>query len=84
MKLTDKKVILPLIIVIVTLSYYIALGVAFFYMAGVPSAAKIIALEVPGVMLGSALTILVQRIHYRRTDRKSEKANNNDTADTER
>ena len=43
-------------------SYYIAIGVIFAYMNGVPMLAKIIALVVPALLSGVAITVLIQRI----------------------
>ena len=42
--------------------YYIAIGVIFAYMNGVPMLAKIIALVVPALLSGVAITVLIQRI----------------------
>ena len=42
--------------------YYIAIGVIFAYMNGVPMLAKIIALVVPALLSGVAITVIIQRI----------------------
>ncbi len=62
MKTKTKKMIAPVIIVTLISIYYIAIGVIFAYMNGVPMLAKIIALVVPGIITGVAVTVLVQRI----------------------
>lgn len=62
MKTKTKKMIAPVIIVMLISVYYIAIGVIFAYMNGVPMLAKIIALVVPGILTGVAVTVLVQRI----------------------
>ena len=42
--------------------YYIAIGVTFAHMNGVPMLAQIIALVVPAFLSGVAITVLIQRI----------------------
>lgn len=54
--------IAPVVIVALISIYYIAIGVIFAYMNGVPMLAKIIALVVPALLLGVAITVLIQRI----------------------
>ena len=54
--------IAPVVIVAMISIYYIAIGVIFAYMNGVPTLAKIIALVVPALLTGVAITVLVQRI----------------------
>lgn len=54
--------IAPVVIVALISIYYIAIGVIFAYMNGVPMLAKIIALVVPALLSGVAITVLVQRI----------------------
>ena len=54
--------IAPVVIVALISSYYIAIGVIFAYMNGVPMLAKIIALVVPALLSGVAITVLIQRI----------------------
>ena len=62
MKTKTKKMIAPVVIVTLISIYYIAIGVIFAYMNGVPTLAKIIALVVPALLTGVAITVLVQRI----------------------
>ena len=62
MKTKTKKMIAPVVIVTMISIYYIAIGVIFAYMNGVPTIAKIIALVVPALLTGVAITVLVQRI----------------------
>ena len=54
--------IAPVVIVPLISIYYIAIGVIFAYMNGVPMLAKIIALVVPALLSGVAITVLIQRI----------------------
>lgn len=54
--------IAPVVIVALISIYYIAIGVIFAYMNGVPMLAKIIALVVPSLLSGVAITVLIQRI----------------------
>lgn len=54
--------IAPVVIVALISIYYIAIGVIFAYMNGVPMLAKIIALVVPALLSGVAITALIQRI----------------------
>ena len=54
--------IAPVVIVALISIYYIAIGVIFAYMYGVPMLAKIIALVVPALLSGVAITVLIQRI----------------------
>lgn len=54
--------IAPVVIVVLISIYYIAIGVIFAYMNGVPMLAKIIALVVPALLSGVAITVLIQRI----------------------
>ena len=54
--------IAPVVIVALISIYYIAIGVIFAYMNGVPMLAKIIALVVPALLSGVAITVLLQRI----------------------
>lgn len=54
--------IAPVVIVALISIYYIAIGVIFAYMNGVPMLAKIIALVVPAFLSGVAITVLIQRI----------------------
>ena len=54
--------IAPVVIVALISIYYIAIGVIFAYMSGVPMLAKIIALVVPALLSGVAITVLIQRI----------------------
>lgn len=54
--------IAPVVIVALISIYYIAIGVIFAYMNGVPMVAKIIALVVPALLSGVAITVLIQRI----------------------
>ena len=54
--------IAPVVIVALISIYYIAMGVIFAYMNGVPMLAKIIALVVPALLSGVAITVLIQRI----------------------
>ncbi len=54
--------IAPVVIVALISIYYIAIGVIFAYMNGVPMLAKIIALIVPALLSGVAITVLIQRI----------------------
>ena len=54
--------IAPVVIVAMISIYYIAIGVIFAYMNGVPMLAKIIALVVPALLSGVAITVLIQRI----------------------
>ena len=54
--------IAPVVIVALISIYYIAIGVIFAYMNGVPMLAKIIALVVPALLSGVAITVLIQRI----------------------
>lgn len=54
--------IAPVVIVALISIYYIAIGVIFAYMNGVPMLAKIIALVVPALLSGVAMTVLIQRI----------------------
>lgn len=61
-KSKTKKMVAPVIIVCVIAVYYIAIGVFFAYMKGVPMLAKIIALLIPGILTGVAVTVLIQRI----------------------
>ena len=53
--------IAPVVIVALISIYYIAIGVIFAYMNGVPMLAKIIALVVPALLSGVAITVLIQR-----------------------
>ena len=62
MKTKTKKMIAPGVIVALISIYYIAIGVIFAYMNGVPMLAKIIALVVPALLSGVAITVLIQRI----------------------
>ena len=62
MKTKTKKMIAPVVIVALISIYYIAIGVIFAYMNGVPMLAKIIALVVPALLSGVAITVLIQRI----------------------
>ena len=62
MKTKTKKMISPVVIVALISIYYIAIGVIFAYMNGVPMLAKIIALVVPALLSGVAITVLIQRI----------------------
>ena len=54
--------IAPVVIVALISIYYIAIGVIFAYMNGVPMLAKIIAMVVPALLSGVAITVLIQRI----------------------
>lgn len=54
--------IAPVVIVALISIYYIAIGVIFAYMNGVPMLAKIIALVVSALLSGVAITVLIQRI----------------------
>lgn len=54
--------IAPVVIVALISIYYIAIGVIFAYMNGVSMLAKIIALVVPALLSGVAITVLIQRI----------------------
>lgn len=54
--------IAPVVIVALISIYYIAIGVIFAYMNGVPMLAKIIALVVPALLSCVAITVLIQRI----------------------
>lgn len=54
--------IAPVVIVALISIYYIAIVVIFAYMNGVPMLAKIIALVVPALLSGVAITVLIQRI----------------------
>ena len=54
--------IAPVVIVALISIYYIAIGVIFAYMNGDPMLAKIIALVVPALLSGVAITVLIQRI----------------------
>lgn len=54
--------IAPVVIVALISIYYIAIGVIFAYMNGVHMLAKIIALVVPALLSGVAITVLIQRI----------------------
>ena len=54
--------IAPVVIVVLISIYYIAIGVIFAYMNGVTMLAKIIALVVPALLSGVAITVLIQRI----------------------
>lgn len=54
--------IAPVVIVALISIYYIAIGVIFAYMNGVPMLAKIFALVVPALLSGVAITVLIQRI----------------------
>ena len=54
--------IAPVVIVALISIYYIAIGVIFADMNGVPMLAKIIALVVPALLSGVAITVLIQRI----------------------
>ena len=54
--------IAPVVIVALISIYYIAIGVIFAYMNGVPMLAQIIALVVPALLSGVAITVLIQRI----------------------
>lgn len=54
--------IAPVVIVALISIYYIAIGVIFAYMNGVPMLAKIIGLVVPALLSGVAITVLIQRI----------------------
>lgn len=54
--------IAPVVIVALISIYYIAIGVIFAYMNGVPMLAKIIALVVPALLSGVEITVLIQRI----------------------
>lgn len=58
--------IAPVVIVALISIYYIAIGVIFAYMNGVPMLAKIIALVVPALLSGVAITVLIQRIKERK------------------
>ena len=49
--------IAPVVIVALISIYYIAIGVIFAYMNGVPMLAKIIALVVPALLSGVAITV---------------------------
>lgn len=62
MKTKTKKMIAPIIIVAIVSIYYIGIGVFFAYMEGVPTLAKIIALVVPALLTGVAVTVLIERI----------------------
>lgn len=62
MKTKTKKKIAPVVIVALISIYYIAIGVIFAYKNGVPMLAKIIALVVPALLSGVAITVLIQRI----------------------
>ena len=62
MKTKTKKMIAPVVIVALISIYSIAIGVIFAYMNGVPMLAKIIALVVPALLSGVAITVLIQRI----------------------
>lgn len=62
MKTKTKKKIAPVVIVALISIYYIAIGVIFAYMNGVPMLAKITALVVPALLSGVAITVLIQRI----------------------
>ena len=62
MKTKTKNMIAPVVIVALISIYYIAIGVIFAYMNGVPMLAKIIALVVPALLSGVAITVLIQRI----------------------
>ncbi len=62
MKTKTKKMIASVVIVALISIYYIAIGVIFAYMNGVPMLAKIIALVVPALLSGVAITVLIQRI----------------------
>lgn len=54
---------IALVVIVALISiYYIAIGVIFAYMNGVPMLAKIIALVVPALLSGVAITVLIQRI----------------------
>ena len=57
MKTKTKKMIAPVVIVALISIYYIAIGVIFAYMNGVPMLAKIIALVVPALLSGVAITV---------------------------
>ena len=61
-KTKTKKMIAPVVIVALISIYYIGIGVIFAYMNGVPTLAKIIALVVPALLTGVAVTVLIQRI----------------------
>ena len=54
--------IAPVVIVALISIYYISIGVIFAYRNGVPMLAKIIALVVPALLSGVAITVLIQRI----------------------
>ena len=54
--------IAPVVIVALISIYYMAIGIIFAYMNGVPMLAKIIALVVPALLSGVAITVLIQRI----------------------
>lgn len=54
--------IAPVVIVALISIYYIAIGIIFAYMNAVPMLAKIIALVVPALLSGVAITVLIQRI----------------------
>lgn len=54
--------IAPVVIVALISIYYIAIGIIFAYMNGVPMLAMIIALVVPALLSGVAITVLIQRI----------------------
>ena len=54
--------IAPVVIVALISIYYISICVIFAYMKGVPMLAKIIALVVPALLSGVAITVLIQRI----------------------
>ena len=54
--------IAPVVIVALISIYYIAIGVIFAYMNGVPMLAKIIALVVPALLSGVAITVLIRCI----------------------
>lgn len=69
MKDNTKRKILPSVIVTVIAVYYIAIGVYFAYMKGVPTLAKVFALVVPGIIMGAAGTKLIERIGKRKKDK---------------
>lgn len=57
-----KKMIAPIVIVTIITLYYIAIGIAFAYMNGASTTAKVIALVVPAALSGAAITVLIERI----------------------
>lgn len=63
--------IAPVVIVALISIYYIAIGVIFAYMNGVPMLAKIIALVVPALLSGVAITVLIQLSRPKMSERIS-------------